>query len=104
MTGFAQHLAGGAAALRQAGDKLGHRVLAVGARVLEVGAGRKRPSRLVAGQYRDPDLVIGHHLLATLRDLLVEIFAPAVARLGPAQGQPADMVALFIEHRHCPLP
>ena len=72
----------------------------MGPRVLEIGTGRERTTRLVAGQHGEPDFGIGRHLVAAPRDLLVEILTPGVARLGPAQGEPPDMVTLFVVDRH----
>jgi hypothetical protein len=97
---LSQHLAGGPPAMRQAFDEGGHRALAMGARVLQIGAGRERAACLVAGQHRNPDLAILRHFGAARRDLLVKILAPAIARLGSAEDQPANTVALFVEHRH----
>src|SRR6516162_5353338 len=72
----------------------------MGARVLEIGAGRKGAACLVAGQHGKPDTGIGGHLVAMSRNLLVEILTPGVARLGSAQGEPADVATFFIENRH----
>src|SRR6516165_4625795 len=71
------------------------------ARVFEIGARRKRAAGLVASQHRDPDFGIRRHLVAAPGDFLVEILSPGVAGLGPAKGQPTDMAAFFVKHRHC---
>src|SRR5580693_6738645 len=76
----------------------------MGARIFEIGAGREGAALLVAGQNGDPDFGIGRHLLAMPGDLLVEVVAPGVARRGTAQGEPANMIAFFIEDRHRELP
>jgi len=75
----------------------------MGAGILEIGAGRKRVACLVASQHHDPDFGIGRHLVAAPGDFLVEILSPGVAGLGPAQREPADMVAFLVEDRHCKL-
>jgi len=75
----------------------------MGAGILEIGAGRKRVACLVASQHHDPDFGIGRHLVAAPGDFLVEILSPGVAGLGPAKGQPTDMAAFFVNHRHCKL-
>ena len=97
---LAQHLTGRAVPLRQALDEFHHRGLGMGTRVLEIGAGRECAARLVAGQHGESDFGIGLHRVAMSGYFLVEILAPGVARLGPAQGEPTDVAAFFIEDRH----